>query len=1539
MLPAVSSIGTAPGRDFVTWDAWLAAVETLGTIHIATYPNGVTGQGYPDSEFTPGPLVIRNVNTTEFNGLASSGIYAITMRAAPGTGVQRGVALAYNGNQSTYNPSNGVCLKFNLSPGSYPFDGGIVFGDTSVSSPTSSNVLIADLQLKLVNGNFLIYTDNNSTAGQITIDRCILDDFAGGTGLATGSVTIVRNTLVIIRGGQDVTFCPHGGVFDGPAGVGGHFYGCTVVSVSDNTSGTPENACTNTSGEGGGTTTWSNTAFFGFTQVSDVTGTGTPHGMTYNPQCGTDSPAITTNTHCMETSSPNVGSNVTAALAYSTSTFIGTTNAAADFRILSGSPLANLGTADATNLAVDITGSPRPLTGAIDAGCYQFTTPPLALTVNNSATPAAVISGDGIWANLTGAYTGANARVTLENNSGGSSSPGTVYHTVSMAPATSLDVVITLTQQNPITEQQEPIQTPGTYYVRYYHSTDPSTIYAQVTLNILARPQDAFPIFVGNFNNFNQAGVTVGAVSGMGTILARSTQAIGSDAQGTIAVQGHINISLTYGSLGGIGAPINIAAQFFIYGGSYPVTGHALSGQVFDSTGHPSVTFDTTTIADGTYSLNAQIIDSNDTSHNTSAYQTIPYPCNLLVMNGGALSPTIPPTGPILCPTWSQNENYHINGTTIDYITYQGGVHGAPPVSPAASYPYPGPGNSVVTVPPVWSTSSPYNPAMGGTPANCRDLSLVGEYGESIHALRMYEYRRFPRFLTSLVGGVYVQGWSAESSGDESLEGSDDAAKAQNWFDGGRNSCNNDGNINMTATPSTGPWSAYHWTGVHLSGRLYVADLTGTIVTVAGLKADTTKLSPDFTMAFGPSVNTVPVGTINTAALYTFRDFLGSWNDVCWDPRNTNICYIAAPIQHCILKVDFTTTGGFGPTNPLLSRYAGYDYGIAHDGVGGFADGPALRTDGTGAQFNGPYSICMQKVTTNSLYPQGTMFVADNYNCVIRMISADGSTVSTLVGNGSGTTGIPPASASTFPLIPTITANMIINVTSITAIGGGLSHVILALSSPVSSVGWKVTILQNGLEYGGGGSDIESSYGIYTVTTWTSPSDFVIRCNPPPTTGTITAQIYSADKYSSPTSVSFTNAYVCYPQVVRMFSTGDLWVGESWYNMMGRTVHLDGSNTITRIGPTGNLAQVQTSAPPVWGWGDVDDGVDPGVNVAHSYGACGPVDDQVIFKMDSNPGSAATAWRWSKDGTYNNSWPGQSGNDFPGEGQLGVGHYPWGFAFSKTQFRMYSAGKGQTGYTSWRVSVSGDPLITLDPIAMQGNALASPASVEWLQGSAAYLPFLLRPSWTALFGEVGWHLLGANVQPTIDDLQTLYVTDSALTTFIQGGAGGAVPRPEFSIGSDGTTPGRPLANLLYFIRRQSLKGSYPTLHPPLFQNSDNAGSGQLITRGTYSLNFIRPTITVTAGPTRINNTTIQISWTTNVATLALIAGGSPNSFVRTPSNPYSVWSPLSTSFGTTYTNVQITNAPDVTVYGTSHVAIVCIDKDGNMNRSADFAVS
>ena len=203
-----------------------------------------------------------------------------------------------------------------------------------------------------------------------------------------------------------------------------------------------------------------------------------------------------------------------------------------------------------------------------------------------------------------------------------------------------------------------------------------------------------------------------------------------------------------------------------------------------------------------------------------------------------------------------------------------------------------------------------------------------------------------------------------------------------------------------------------------------------------------------------------------------------------------------------------------------------------------------------------------------------------------------------------------------------------------------------------------------------------------------------------------------------------------------MSSKGHIVVLEAWYNSMARVVWLSGrnANTITRVGPFGNLATYFD--PQVFGWMDVDDAVTSraGSFTDPRIGACGPQDDIVLFKVDSNPGSAADNDRWSFDGTFNflskydgNGFFGDGGPDFPSEGPGGTGHYPWGFCFSKTQFRMLSWGLDPLGFFDWRPVLFGDPDMSTDMVGFAEN-LTHPYPVVdtgwqlWVMGTRGIFP-------------------------------------------------------------------------------------------------------------------------------------------------------------------------------------------------------------------------
>jgi hypothetical protein len=169
--------------------------------------------------------------------------------------------------------------------------------------------------------------------------------------------------------------------------------------------------------------------------------------------------------------------------------------------------------------------------------------------------------------------------------------------------------------------------------------------------------------------------------------------------------------------------------------------------------------------------------------------------------------------------------------------------------------------------------------------------------------------------------------------------------------------------------------TARGFVGIDLAGRIFQLNMDGSVVTIAGRQ--TIK-------------SVVPYSIWDSNVTQSDRDALqfttiGNFNgvgfneptDLAFDPRNSSILYVADQSNARIAKVDFSVSP------PNITTYAGVP------GIQGNVDGPALT-----AQFGGPNSIVVRS--------DGTMYVADYDNNSIRMISPDGSTVSTIAGAAQG---------------------------------------------------------------------------------------------------------------------------------------------------------------------------------------------------------------------------------------------------------------------------------------------------------------------------------------------------------------------------------------------------------------------------------------------------------------------------------------------------------------------------------------------------------
>lgn len=372
-LPAIATIGIGSGSMFPTFAAWQA--EWPNPIPIAKYANGITGQFDAAQEHTfNSTIVFGGYDTTQYNG---TGIPAVTLTAIPGQNFNR------TPGPLAYNPANGAALNFDINPGISPYNNGIVVA----SDNQSSNIKISNLQLKLTNGNSLCSLDNNYAHGVITIDSCICYDYVGSLPFVSGTVTVCINSLIFALGAQiqgEFVACPHGCVFDGPSGVGGHFYYCTIVAPSDLTPGLADNGVTNTAGDtqgcfAGNQTFMVNCGVFGFRVASSLQGPGTSCPQIDWVNCATDSPKTASGINCLQSGTIDQGTGILTSLVYGRQ-FHGNTSTSPDFRALSTGNLVGAGVPVTANLlgtgipgkaiTVDVFGNQRSAT-ATTIGCHE----------------------------------------------------------------------------------------------------------------------------------------------------------------------------------------------------------------------------------------------------------------------------------------------------------------------------------------------------------------------------------------------------------------------------------------------------------------------------------------------------------------------------------------------------------------------------------------------------------------------------------------------------------------------------------------------------------------------------------------------------------------------------------------------------------------------------------------------------------------------------------------------------------------------------------------------------------------------------------------------------------------------------------------------------------------------------------------------------------------------------------------------------------------------------------------------------------------
>ena len=631
------------------------------------------------------------------------------------------------------------------------------------------------------------------------------------------------------------------------------------------------------------------------------------------------------------------------------------------------------------------------------------------------------------------------------------------------------------------------------------------------------------------------------------------------------------------------------------------------------------------------------------------------------------------------------------------------------------------------------------------------------------------------------------------------------------------------------------------------------------------------------------------------------------------------------------------------------------------------------------ALFAGPYSVKMAD-GVHGPDPLGTMYVADYQNSAIRKISADGTTVTTLVGNQLGamrwdsSRGQGPANpnaslfwgGSSFAPV-TISAAQWANGVLTVQTASPVRATQVDPSAGTIAPYWTITLAGLGNAGSGGPGAVAGNFQVLAVTdaqnfALTMPAGAgVIQTLPLSVAGaTLTFWYDDVYNYSGPNGRPLNHgqpdeAYCPLPQRIEINSTGKLLVCHTWFDSVSTIDLVAGRITYTaqfgcqqkntRLNPDRSRGRPDLNFQISWVGFDVDSGVAGDVS---STGCIGPKDDVIILNANGN--IIGYYWRTSADGTpVTGAGPGPgnwSSNDmtrtFPlPVGRQGGGHYSWALGISRHQARMLTSGISDSGVNSWRAINPAAGEFYPDPqtntycdggaltrgylLALQGTIASSGVTAI-----PAVFPWGTRPGITQTHGEIGRSNMGLpGHADTFDGIQALYPTDDALTTFIQSGFGGAIPAPEFT--------GEDLKDVIYLIRRMSVQGSIP---------SGTAGGGfvpisPLVQRLPYESDTTAPQISsVLATRTAPLATTINVTWQTDKPTWGIVAAGfasahgtrmpyhlfAREAFVAGPNNP---------SYKTAAHSVTIDVFQDVLTY----LIVIAKDVAGNNVISAEQTVN
>ena len=289
-------------------------------------------------------------------------------------------------------------------------------------------------------------------------------------------------------------------------------------------------------------------------------------------------------------------------------------------------------------------------------------------------------------------------------------------------------------------------------------------------------------------------------------------------------------------------------------------------------------TFDTTTVADGTYIVYPKLLDW-DTDNAASPKITS---VALIVANHGtniAAGQLIP------CAPY----RVHRTNPRPDFITYDG----VP--------------NPVHNTYPMAYNFSP--------PTSDRNAPL---YAEVWPGPRTGEYHGPPQWCTTPSGGVQVQ--YRDPLAYPTTEASYDFAVKHNTMDGPRLNSLVSGYTNYVEDPDV----SGQWFGAEINGRIFKIARNGTVTTIFGPHRDRTRLNLHMDSSSAEEIEDI---RLNTGTYPAGVDALDGANDVCVDPRDHNILYVPVQLKQFIARINIATQ--------VCTVYAGMPL------APGYVDGPA----------------------------------------------------------------------------------------------------------------------------------------------------------------------------------------------------------------------------------------------------------------------------------------------------------------------------------------------------------------------------------------------------------------------------------------------------------------------------------------------------------------------------------------------------------------------------------------------------------------------